>query len=344
MLFWCYVTQVYSFLSNLLMHLCSWILAMMVLEVTLVLTFPKRAHLICVAERVKNITLVVVLMLTCVNAHFFWTYGLVRLHPLADHVFCIFTQYGGFYSKYFRGIIWPILDSLFSAILPNSLILGCLVYVGIRGYLRPKRMEELLHNHFIVDPESLWSVIRLTIILGALSILLTLPETAYNIFEFAMERMALDHIGDRETFFAQRTLAQLLCYTTRDFFLSFKILLYIVCWRKFREKAFDVVTLRSCRTYLHRRKSMREEYTSAAYRDHNEAATVVKEQTREVKVQKRDSGPALKTHGVTNNASISKLDETTDGYDGSCTQGLLPERDNDSKVWLKRQGYVMTNI
>ncbi|ELU11321.1 hypothetical protein CAPTEDRAFT_187072 [Capitella teleta] len=242
------------------MHLCSWLLALLVLEVTLVLSFPRKAHVICVKERVKNLSLLIVLLLVCVNAHFFWTYGLVRFHPSAEKQYCIFTEYGGFYSKYFRGLVWPIMDTLFAAMLPNTIIVACLTYIFLRGCLKAEKLRVLMENHFVIDAESLRSFIVMTIVLGAFSVVMTLPETAYNLFEFAMERLQLEHIGNRETYFAQRTLAQLLCYIFRDLFLAFKVFVYVIMWKSFRERAVGVLTLRKYRTYCKKRKNFRDEY------------------------------------------------------------------------------------
>lgn len=268
------------------MHLCSWTLVMLILEVTLILSNPRRAHLICAKERVKNLSLLVILLLVCVNAHFFWTYQVLRPYPTAPNIICTFSEAGGFYSKTFRSLVWPIMDNLFAAILPNCIILSCLLFIAFKGYLKNEKLQELMENHFVIDAASLRSFIRVTIVLGSANIILTFPETAFNLFEFVRERMVSEHTGDSETFYANLNLACLLCYTIRDFFLCSKIFLYIIMWRSFREKTVDLLTLRNCRSLLRKKRTMRRAYVKAAYRDNESASIISRENATPQRVRK----------------------------------------------------------
>ena len=253
--------QVYNFLTNLLRHLCSWILAMLVLEITLILVRPKQAHLICVTERVKNISLFILLLLICVNAHYFWTYGLVQPYPSSELIFCSFTSFGGDTSKSFRKGVWQSMDLVFSAFLPNALTFGCLLFLAVkRCCYRVDMFTTIEKNHFIMDHQCLKNLSTATLVLAISNLVFTLPEISYNFFEFAMEKFIMQSTYYTTKEFAQKALAQQLCCVIRDCYLSLKIVIYISCLKTFRNKCWALVTFRSCRIYHNKRKQEWKEY------------------------------------------------------------------------------------
>ena len=315
---------------------------MLTLEITLTLTRPHRAHLICTTERVKNLCLLILLMLICVNAHFFWTHGLVKPFPSLDHIYCSFTTLGGFTSKYFRDWVWPIMDNIFSAMLPNSLILSCLIYMVVKRCHKVEMVPGLYKNHFIIEPDSVKRFSNLAIILGTMSIIFTLPETCYNTFEYALERLSLRFVGNEFHFNAQRALAQQLCYIIRDLFLAWKFFLYFVGWGKFRTRAIAVMSFRSCRVYLRQRKNMRNAYIRAAYRKQNEAAALSQkhsdtscvDQTEMVHPQTASDEPC---------GSLQRRYDSCQIHYDNAKCGLMNDHE-ESQIWSPNTGSIMTYV
>ena len=245
--------QVYSFISSFFLHLCGWTLAVALIEFAIVTHRPEKAHTVCTTERVKNVLLVVVLFLVCVNAHFFWTYGLVSPYATATTVYCTFTPFGSYYSDIFRDKVWPVMNNLASAFAPHFVIIGCLgVKVAQRKFSQEKT-ERLAANHFIMNRQSLQSYGKVCIVLGTVSLMFTLPETCYNLFEVGIEKWGAEW-SNHPKFYAQRTLAQSICYTFRDIYLSGKIVVYLICWPDFRLGAVSALSCRRCRMWVKKRK------------------------------------------------------------------------------------------
>lgn len=223
--------QVYSFVSNFLLHMCSWLLVTALGEAAMVNAHPMTAHKHISLDRAKNILLLQVLVLICVNAHYFWTYGLEQDFVDPGIHFCTFSTLGSHYSEYFRDSVWPIMDLLASSLLPGIMILICVVYI-LRA--RHKQQCSLLSNSFLLHPQATDRLVVLCVGLGIASLVLTLPEFCYNLFEFVIEKLLMQFTG--LDFDAKRRLAQAVCVTIRDTFLAFKFIFYCAAWKTFRDE------------------------------------------------------------------------------------------------------------
>ena len=251
--------QVYSFLMSIV-NMSNWILVVTLLEMCLVSIRPERAHRICTRERAKNIILVLILFLICVNAHFFWTYGLVAQHwALNSQMSCTFTPTGSYYSEYFRSEVWPIMDMLGSLLLPDFFILILIVLIYRHtGCRQDRKAHALYENHFVLNAPALQYFRRIMLALGILCIMGTLPESGYNIFEFVLEKKAEASglpVNYEMKFFAQRALAQTLTSACRDLFISCKIFVYCIAWRRFRWKLLRLISCYYCRQRYRARKN-----------------------------------------------------------------------------------------
>ena len=201
---------------------------------------PHNAHKLCSYEKVKNLLLLLLLMLICINSHFFWTYGLEEEAYLQSSGLFFWT-FGSYYNESFRHTIWPLLDLSFSAILPGIFIVLFVAQTLKYRYVMKRNISEvenngsinngsLLSNVFLLDPCASDKFVICTIALGICACIFSLPSTSYNIFEFVVEKLHLEIYGELH---AKRALAQTVCYTFRDIFLSCKVFIYLSFWPPF---------------------------------------------------------------------------------------------------------------
>lgn len=230
--------QVYSFISNFLLQFSPWLLFTLVAEATLLVMKPMRAHKRMHMERAQNTILIQILFLVCVNAHFFWTYGLEEDFMTPNHYFCTFSTLGSYYSEYFRDSVWPIMDLLVSSILPGIGLIACVAVITHRKYkTRSEIRTAFMENGFLLHPESTESLVTCCLVVAVSTLILTLPEFGYNFFEFFIEAKDLYGVLMMDIRFdSKRRLAQAVCLSIRDAYLALKILIYFLSWRTFRRQ------------------------------------------------------------------------------------------------------------
>ena len=233
--------QLFNLATSFLLHFSHWLLAVAVLEVALARARPKRVDKICRRpERVKNVTLTVVLFLVLVNAHFFWTYGLMSAVQYSDELFCTFTSKGGSYADVFRHRIWPVMDLVVASALPDAFIVASV------GYIWRRRRDDVTtaaasRDVNITSARDVHHVARTCVALGVAAVLLTLPENAYSVFEFLCENHVYQVDNTDLTALARRILGQTVCFTCHDIFIAGKVLFYVACWPRFRSCAVEVI-------------------------------------------------------------------------------------------------------
>lgn len=235
--------QVYNFVATFLLHFCPWILLAAVVEAALMTSRPLHTHKICTLDRAKNVILLIVLVLVCTNAHFFWTYGLEE-DIGTKYFFCTFTTFGNHHSEHFRNIIWPLMDFLFAYILPGVIVVGAISVILRRRVRRLPPADSVLDNHYLLDPVGAYDFVTVCVVMGISSLVLTLPEVGFNVFVFVLEKIRLN-ISDPE-FYAYRDLAETLCYVFKYILLSSKVFVYLITWKSFRAE-FARLCFRSVR-------------------------------------------------------------------------------------------------
>lgn len=240
--------QVFWFACNFLLHLCSGVLVLVCLSSTTPCTANRSI------DTAKHTLLVLVLILICSNAHYFWTIGRWWPNPVdKTQYYCTFIPQNGPFSEVFRDFIWPIADITLSFLAPNLIIV--FILICRRPSCRSQPLKRLiirdqpqLREHQVLSTTSA-ELSRIAVCLSVWGLVSTLPEAAYNIFEFVLEHCQLSDAGER--LIMQRILAQTLSSAIRDLFLSAKIIAYILLSPTFRkfviEKASRVWTCRKQR-------------------------------------------------------------------------------------------------
>ena len=223
--------QVYNFISTFLLHFCPWMLLAAVVEGALVTSRPLNTHKICTLDRTKNVVLLIILVLVCANAHFFWTYGLEE--DIGTKLFfCTFTTFGNHHSEHFRSIVWPLMDFLLAYILPVLVNIGCVIFILRRRIRKLPPSDSVLDNIYLLDPVGAYDFITVCAVMAIFSVILTLPEVGFNIFVFVLEKIRLN-ITDPE-FYSYRDLGETLCYVFKYLLLSSKFFVYLITWKSFR--------------------------------------------------------------------------------------------------------------
>ena len=230
--------QLYNFTASFLLHFSTWLLAIAALDVALAHVNPRRAGKICRSpERVKNVTLTVVLFLVLANAHFFWTYGLSSTSLMTEELSCSFSSKGGMYADVFRRRIWPIMDRAIGTVAPQAVILVSVVYICRRR----RDLSRSSRDDSAATARAVHRSSRTVVALGVASLLLTLPETSYNVFELLVQDKVIVLDDSDMVVFSRRILGNTICFMCRDVFIAWKVLLCVGCWSRFRSCAVEIV-------------------------------------------------------------------------------------------------------
>ena len=230
--------QLYNFTASFLLHFSTWLFAIAALDVALAHVYPLRAGKICRSpERVKNVTLTVVLFLVLTNAHFFWTYGLSSTSLMTEELSCTFSSKGGMYADVFRNRVWPIMDRAIGTVSPQAVILVSVVYICRRR----RDLSRSSRDDSAATARAVHRSSRTFVALGAASLLLTLPETTYNVFELLVKEEVIVLDNSDMVVLSRRILGQTICFICRDVFIAWKVLLCVGCWPRFRSCAVEIV-------------------------------------------------------------------------------------------------------
>ena len=115
-----------AFLQYVTVHIEVWIIVIVTLERTAAILFPMKCKIWFTKLRSCMYLLGNVIILMCVNAHFFWTIGIVpEITNLRNNVTLI--SFSCLYSepkyKHYLQVIWPVIDIIISSILPSIILL-----------------------------------------------------------------------------------------------------------------------------------------------------------------------------------------------------------------------------
>ncbi len=274
----------YSFLSNLLIHWCSWLLTVTIIECCSFTRNPMQVHQLATRERSKNILLVVLLFSVCVNGHYFWTFGLQEAYNMKGVWFCQFVTLSTFYSESFRNFIWPTIDFLVALFIPGLIMFLCVIYILRHKYrtrcchsktiqtphgcqnsnnnVHIKFYKRIRNNKLLLDAKLCEDFVFMCVVLCICSFIFTIPQTTFNyIFEFLIIEK-LGYMPDDYTFESKRQLARTVCTTFKDIFHALKIIIYRVFWASFRTTLREIVC-------CHKRQTKKEYFEEVVVTDNS---------------------------------------------------------------------------
>ena len=230
--------QLFNFTTSFLAHFSAWLLAVAALDVALAHVKPLRASNICRRpERVKNVTLTVVLFLVLANAHVFWTYGLTPSAELSEKLYCTFSSKGGMYADVFQRRVWPIMDLAIATVSPHAVLLVSIAYI----FRRRRDMSRSSRDDSTTTARAVHRSSLTFMVLGVASMVLTLPETIYTVFEFLVEDKVIVIDDSDLHVFSRRILVQTVSFMCRDVFIAWNVLFCLGCWPRFRSCAVEII-------------------------------------------------------------------------------------------------------
>lgn len=243
------VCKIYPFVSDLTLHLATWMTVAMATETAIVTLRPQRLMRFCRVERARSVILLLVVLLICLNAHCFWTWALIKEERAAQiTTTCTTSRRGNQHSEDFRRVAWPVIDILVADFFPLFVIFSCIVIV-ITKRIKKKEHLRVLENSwksYSVDAVTARELQDSFIGICIIHFILLLPKLGYEIYEFLVEPDALalfeyTVLGD-----SRRILAKTLCYLLMYAYQSCKFFIFLGMCKAFRTGVWTMLTCSSC--------------------------------------------------------------------------------------------------
>ena len=232
------ICQVYPFLFNFLFHLSKWLMICLVIEGYIAIKHPQRAVTMCSLSRAKAIVMLLMVLLTCVNIHFFWSFKLdqPKDSDQQNGFYCTFVQHGSQYSEAFQEVIWPILDLLMSELLPHTIIISCgavMLQQIIKGKHKGDKAHQQWRKRYQMNPAAIDELKISILVVCVCYVILTIPKFLYLVFRYVIENHVLIEYSYK--FEAQQLLGNAVCSMLEYCFYSAKFLIYFSTSRMYRE-------------------------------------------------------------------------------------------------------------
>ncbi|XP_021379211.1 uncharacterized protein LOC110466781 isoform X2 [Mizuhopecten yessoensis] len=164
------VCKVYTFLISFLNHMSSWIVVAATVELLIAIRFPRHMYVMCTRERSQAVILFIIVLLICLNLHFFWTVGLT-LPGQSPEIVIPFCHNNYELSEDFRNIIWPLVEFFVQNAIPMISVFSCLCVcfwhvVQNLGQKRSKDEVESLLGKYFLDLKTLHEMKKATVLLS----------------------------------------------------------------------------------------------------------------------------------------------------------------------------------
>lgn len=245
--------KMYPFVENVLVHLSVWLLSAACIETAAVTLKPSQLARICTKERARAATLLLFVLLVCVNAHSFWTYALVKQEKSGgeSYMTCSNVKQGNIDSEEFRRIAWPVIDFVIADLAPYFVLFSASVIVVTR---RIRRSETLRHSAQLwklhtLDASTAKQLHTAIIALAICHLLLVLPKLSYDIFAFLEGNLKLwktagddDKVPIENAWKGKKKLAKTVSSLCMYSFLALKFFVYSISSIRFRVEVVNVLT------------------------------------------------------------------------------------------------------
>ncbi|XP_074645124.1 uncharacterized protein LOC141901644 isoform X2 [Tubulanus polymorphus] len=235
--------KIYPFTFNFIIHFVHWLMVAACIEGFIIIRYPKKSQIMCTFERARAVILLLTVLLVCVNAQFFWTYELVTLDGRDDKpkgTLCTFASKGA--SQIFQDIIWPVIDTLTSEILPMIIVSVFVAMMLITHFVRhgsgPSREEEKMYK-YMLDPEAFCDLRISYMAIGVFYIVLIIPQFAFRVFDYICENQKA--YVDSFKLDAQSLLAEAVTEFLMFCFLGCKFFIYVITCRRFRMEFLKIM-------------------------------------------------------------------------------------------------------
>ena len=237
--------KVYTFAFNYIFHMQKWLLVCLSVECFIASKYPVRVSHMCTLSKAKAIVLLLIVILACLNIHFFWTFEVENVSGQTEaYVYfgnkqfrCNFVSKGFQFSEVFEGLVWPITDIVTAQITPLAIITvtsSLAVYHMKFGSESTKSTQQAEHRKYLLYPNALRQLKMSFIVINLSYTILTIPRLAMTIY-----KVYLYHHSDNNLDVVTRSKLDLITAMTffmEYVFLSIKFYVLIVGCKLFREK------------------------------------------------------------------------------------------------------------
>ncbi|XP_069112714.1 uncharacterized protein [Argopecten irradians] len=206
------ICKVYTFLLSFFNHMSSWIVVAASVELLIAVRFPRHMYMMCMRERSQAVILFIIVLLICLNIHFFWTVGL-SLPGQSPEITSPYCHDNYELSEDFRTIIWPLVDFIVRNAIPMIAVFSCLCVCSVHIVQNMGRksnqdeVESLLSKYFL-DLKTLHDMKKATVILSMYflinssclaieSVLAKFPEVHLNfaLFDIVLRTMDFAYLS-----------------------------------------------------------------------------------------------------------------------------------------------------
>lgn len=159
--------KVYSFLISFVTYLSPWVMVVITVDMFISMNHPNRIYWMCTRERAKATLLLIVVLLTFINLHNFWTFGLTEKNVDFFQVIrlCHLT-YQDMTMEVFTQKVQPYIDFLFKNLIP-FLVTSIFCFLVLSSKCRNRLQKFDIHHlkNYFLEVEALLEMRQLALIL-----------------------------------------------------------------------------------------------------------------------------------------------------------------------------------
>lgn len=177
--------KVYSFLSGFVKYLSPWVMVVITVDVFISMNHPNRIYWMCTRERAKATLLLIVVLLTFINLHYFWTFGLTEKNIPVDFFqvnrLCHLT-YQDMTMEVFTQKVQPYMDFLFIYLIP-FLVTSVFLFLILSSKCRNRLQKFDIHHlkNYFLEVEALFEMRRLALILCVWFAIVYMYKSLYEV-------------------------------------------------------------------------------------------------------------------------------------------------------------------
>ena len=231
------------FITDFTIHLSKWLIVAAMVENLVAVRAPAKSHKLCSHERARAVVLLLVVLLCCVNVHYFWSYDIIELGDeeglmMGTPVMCSFARYGHVQSQEFVEFVWPILSLLVAEVLPTITVTICTfltLSAMCRGTHHGTPTYRRWQAKYILDPQAVQTIKYMLATIGVCYTITNVPTLAMHAMQYLQQPMTMENQRSSAIILGMASI-RIIGYM----FLSCKIVIYITCGR-FRKDIYLIL-------------------------------------------------------------------------------------------------------
>lgn len=227
------VCKVYNFFINVLIYFLSWVTVATSIETMITVDNPQRMFKMCTLERARSIVLLIIVLVVCLNLHYFWTIGLSS--PDTDpnvHERMCHNNYQPQLSDEVS-LVLPLSEFLLDNFIPFILV-STFACISIKQLKKRRKNVTFELKKYIVDVEMLSQLRLPTIIMLSMFAILKGLQCVEHIMRFAQSQKLTYDYSNMFYLMKEIDCIQLVNFTMTYFYISFKPFLFIFMSKRLR--------------------------------------------------------------------------------------------------------------